>query len=98
MATMMEKTDYEVLREWTENGYNCAQLRNLYNGATIITRTPIRSRQEEEKALSGFVEAAFRIMYPDKDLAGTRLTLTADEPIKYAKDYVDERRKSRCRK
>lgn len=80
-ATMKECTEYEVVREWVEDGYRCTQLRNLYNGAKIISRIPIRSPDspDEIAVRQNTIIAAFKMVYPDRDISGVNLTLFSDD-------------------
>ena len=65
-----EDIAYTILREWEEDGYKCGEIRNKKSGATAICRIPIRTPEEERKALEPFVRAACRMCNPDVEELG----------------------------
>lgn len=67
--SMWERSEYEVLREWEEDGKKCAEIRNTYNGAHIICRIPHHT-EEEKRILGGKIARAMTQMcFPDMDLS-----------------------------
>lgn len=65
-----EDIEYVILREWVEDGYKCGEIRNKKSGATAICRIPIRTPEEDRKALEPFVRAACRICNPNVEELG----------------------------
>ena len=65
-----EDIAYTIIREWEEDVYKCGEIRNKKSGATAICRIPIRTPEEDRKALGPFVRAACRMCNPDVEELG----------------------------
>ena len=64
-----EDIAYTIIREWEEDGYKCGEIRNKKSGATAICRIPIRTPEEERKALEPFVRLSFELFSFSKNTA-----------------------------
>ena len=69
---------YEIIAEWQENGYNCTKLKVYPSGGTVTNRVPIRSREEDLKALEPFARACCEFLHPEIKGTGCPCKLIVD--------------------
>lgn len=58
---IMVRTDYEVLKEWEEDGMKCTLIRNTYNGVRITCRVPHHTPEEERQIAANITRAMFEM-------------------------------------
>ena len=72
-AIPLEDLEYDVEKEWKEDGFRWAilKIRNYESKARITVKIPIRTPEEDAKALEPFVRAACELVHPE--IRGKRL-------------------------
>lgn len=67
LPSMWERTNYEILDQWEEDGCTVTKIRNTYNGGIAYCKVPHHTPEEEERIVRNILRAMVRLVGIDPD-------------------------------
>lgn len=74
LPSMWERTNYEILDRWEEDGCTVTKIRNTYNGGIAYCKVPHHTPEEEHAVIQNILRAAVKMCGIDPDV--TKVTVT----------------------